>query len=401
MRGPRIRRGLSAVLLCPLLALSVVSLGGGGTAAPDADAEAAVGALLDRRAAALLRGDGDAYAATGVGAGLAEPRSVPLTAWSYRVRAVRLRGGTGTADVDLRYRLDGHDEGPVTVPRTVGLVRGADGAWRVAFERPAPGGPERLWDQGPVVAVRGARSLVLGVDRPTAELRLVAALADRAVSRVPDVWADDWARRVVVLVPSSSADMAALLGAPASAYRGVAAVTTGRSGVGEAAPADRIIVNPESYGLLTPEGRQVVMTHEATHVATRAHTTPATPLWLSEGYADWVGFRDTDRAPREVAPEVAQEVAGGRIPETLPSDADFALAPPVDAATWTGAYEESWTACDLIASRWGEERLAAFYRGVGAEDDEGAVSEAMVAVLGRTPERFVQEWRAALREEFG
>ncbi|NED03014.1 hypothetical protein G3I55_15260, partial [Streptomyces sp. SID6648] len=71
-----------------------------------------------------------------------------------------------------------------------------------------------------------------------------------------------WARRVVVVVPRSLEGMAGLLGSPASSYRGIAAVTTGETGGRERAPADRIIVNPDAYGLLGDLGKQVVLTHE-------------------------------------------------------------------------------------------------------------------------------------------
>jgi hypothetical protein len=55
--------------------------------------------------------------------------------------------------------------------------------------------------------------------------------------------------------------MAGLLGSTDGDYRGIAAVTTGEAGGAGAAPADRVIVNPDAYGLLGDFGRQVVLTH--------------------------------------------------------------------------------------------------------------------------------------------
>jgi hypothetical protein len=56
----------------------------------------------------------------------------------------------------------------------------------------------------------------------------------------------------------------------------------------------------------------------------------------------------------------------------------------------------------MIADRWGEERLDAFYRAVGAHDERaGAVEDAMNGVLGITPEEFTARWREYLRTEFG
>ncbi|MGV9939223.1 hypothetical protein [Streptomyces sp. NPDC003401] len=397
MAGRRRARGSGAVGLAVLLLVLLV--GCGGRPATDG-ARAEVQRVLDRRAAAVLAHDAAAYAATGDPAGYTRLRAVPLAAWSYRVTALRPDGSGAEADAELSYRVEGHDRGPVTVARVLRLTRDAGGRWNVAAEEPARGSGRQLWDQGTVTVVRGARSLVLGVGRSDEQLRTFAALADRAVPAVSQAWGTGWARRVVVLVPQSLDGMAALLGSPASSYRGIAAVTTGETGGGADAPADRIVVNPDAFGMLGPVGRQVVLTHETTHVATRADTNAATPLWLSEGYADWVGYRGTGRTPDEAAPELRKAVREGGLPDGLPSDADFGFAG--DAARLARAYEGGWTACRMIAGRWGEEELHAFYRAVGEHGERpGAVEGAMESVLGTTPEDFTADWRQYLRDELG
>ncbi|MFH8974154.1 hypothetical protein [Streptomyces sp. NPDC017890] len=397
MAGRRRVPGSSVVALC-LLLVSLVACGGRTAADP---ARAEVQRVLDRRAAAVLDHDRAAYTRTGTGAGFDNLSAVPLAEWSYRVGDVDRTGATATAAVELRYRFEGHDRGSVTAARTVRLSRdGADGRWSVDSDRPAERSGQQPWDQGVVRVVRGEHSLVLGVGQPTGALRGYADLADRAVPAVSDAWDGDWARRVVVLVPGSLEDMAGLLGSPASSYRGIAAVTTGETGGRERAPADRIIVNPDAYGLLGTLGKQVVLTHETTHVATRADTTAATPLWLSEGYADWVGYRGSGRAPAEAAPEMAGAVSAGRVPAGLPTDEDFGFT--ADADELARAYEGGWLACRMIADQWGEDRLDAFYRAVGAHDDRaGAAEDAMNEVLGTGPEEFTARWREYLRAEFG
>ncbi|MFJ8543281.1 hypothetical protein ACIRFH_14915 [Streptomyces sp. NPDC093586] len=396
MAGRRRVSGSSVVALC-LLLVSLVACGGRTAADP---VRAEVQRVLDRRAEAVLAHDQAAWARTGAGTGFGNLSAVPLAAWSYRVTGVRRTGDTATADVDLSYRVEGYDRGAVTAARTVRLSRGGDGRWSVDSDRPAKQTGQQPWDQGPVRVVRGEHSLVLGVGQSTGALRGYADLADRAVPAVSDAWDGDWARRIVVLVPRSLEGMAGLLGSPASSYRGIAAVTTGETGGREHAPADRIIVNPDAYGLLGGLGKQVVLTHEATHVATRVHTTAATPLWLSEGYADWVGYRAVGRAPSQAASELARAVAEGRVPGALPTDEDFGFTGEADALA--RAYEGGWLACRMIADRWGEDRLDAFYRAVGAHDERaGAVEEAMRDVLGTTPEEFTARWREYLRTELG
>ncbi|MFD5252191.1 hypothetical protein ACFWM5_05020 [Streptomyces bobili] len=399
MAGRGRARGSGAVGLAVLLLVLLV--GCGGRPATDT-ARAEVQRVLDRRAAAVLAHDRAAYAATGDPAAYTRMRAVPLAAWSYRVTAVRSGGSAAAvaADAELSYRIEGHDRAPVTVARTLRLTRDGAGRWAVASEKPARKAGQQLWDQGTVTVVRGTHSLVLGVGQSGSLLRSFAGLADRAVPAVSQAWGTDWARQVVVLVPKSLDGMAALLGSPASSYRGIAAVTTGETGGGPDAPADRVIVNPDAYAMLGPVGQQVVLTHETTHVATRSDTNAATPLWLSEGYADWVGYRGTGRTPDEAAPELQKAVREGRAPVELPSDQDFGFAG--DAARLARAYEGGWTACRMIAERWGEEKLDAFYRAVGEHGKRpGAVEEAMESVLGTALEDFTAEWQRYLQEELG
>ncbi len=388
--------GSSVVALC-LLLVSLVACGGRTAADP---VRTEVQRVLDRRAAAVLAHDRTAWARTGSGTGFGNLSAVPLAAWSYRVTGLHRTGDTATADVDLSYRVEGYDRGALTTARTVRLSREEGGRWSVDSDRPAKQSGQQPWDQGPVRVVRGEHSLVLGVGQSTGSLRGYAELADRAVPAVSDAWDGDWARRIVVVVPESLEGMAGLLGSPASSYRGIAAVTTGETGGREQAPADRIIVNPDAYGLLGSLGKQVVLTHETTHVATRVHTTAATPLWLSEGYADWVGYRADGREPSQAAAELTRAVSEGRVPGGLPTDEDFGFTGEADELA--RAYEGGWLACRMIADQWSEDRLDAFYRAVGAHDGRaGAVEDALRDVLGTTQDAFTARWREYLREQLG
>ncbi|MEU8690785.1 hypothetical protein [Streptomyces sp. NPDC048665] len=396
MTGRRRAWRAGAAGLALLLALTGCGLG----AATADSARAEVQQLLDRRSAALLGHDEGAYAVTGARAEYARLRAVPLASWAYRVTDVRESGSGATADAELSYRVAGYDTAPLDADRTLTLGRTADGGWYVTADEPARQAGQQLWDQGTVSAVRGAHSLVLGIGRTAAELRAYTGLADRAVPAVSGAWGTDWSRRVVVLVPASLDGMAALLGSPAADYRGIAAVTTGEAGGSAQAPADRVVVNPDAYAGLGDLGKQVVLTHETTHVATRAHTTAATPLWLSEGYADWIGYLGTGRTPTEVAPELTRAVRGGEVPTALPRDRDFGFtSDPVKLAQ---AYESGWLACRMIAAHWDTARLDAFYRAVGAHPQRaGAVEGALKKVLGTTQEAFTAQWRAYVRAQLG
>lgn len=364
---------------------------------------------LDARAAAVLAHDEHTYLAQ-FAPEATELRArerrqfhnladVPFDFWEYRASHVRRDGAQASADVELRYRITGYDSAPVISVRQVELGL-RDGRWYVTADRPGKDSPQQLWQQGRVRVVHGERSLVLGVDQDPERLESLARRADRAVPAVSDAWPSRWARRVVVLVPASLEAMGALLGAPAASYRGIAAVTTGETGRAGATPADRVIVNPSAYTVLGEFGQDVVLTHETAHVATRAHTSSATPMWLSEGFADWVAYRGSGRTASQSAPELQRAVRAGDVPARLPSDDDFAFGADADALA--RAYEGGWLASELIAERWGEKKLTTFYREVGAADSRaGAVEKAMAKVLETTPETFTVQWRTYLRERLG
>lgn len=397
------RGSRSAAVLLALLLVGLVGCdgrpSGWGDRAGSADT-ARLQAVLDRRAAALLAGDRAAYLATGTLGAFTDVRAVPLAAWSYRVTSLHGSGAGATADAELRYRVRGYDRAAVTVHRALTLSRRSDGQWYVTADRPAAKAPQLLWDQGRVTAVRGAHSLVLGVGQSDTALRSYARLADRAVPAVSGAWGTDWSGHVMVLVPATLTGMAGLLGTSASSYQGIAAVTTGEVGGAAKAPADRIIVNPEAYAVLGGLGKQVVLTHETTHVASRSRTGAATPLWLSEGYADWVGYRGTGRTPAQAAPELERAVADGDVPKALPTDEDFGFGS--EATALARAYEGGWLACRLVADEWGEARLGRFYRAVGDHHGRsGAVEGALRQVLGTTPEAFTDRWREYLTEQLG
>ncbi|MGW6575650.1 hypothetical protein ACWGAN_26285 [Streptomyces sp. NPDC054945] len=317
---------------------------------------------------------------------------IPLEGWAYEVSEVRRDGGQATVRADLRYRLGGYDAAAAGSAREVRVAR-ENGRWTVTGDRAAPGALPQLWDQGPVAVVRGTHSLVLGVGQETGTLSAIAAEAERAVPAASAAWPGPWPGRAVVLVPGSVDRMAELLGRPAAEYRGMGAITTGRVGAG-AAPADRVVVNPQGWAELSSVGRGVVLTHEVTHVATRTATTATTPLWLSEGFADRAAYRGSPATPEQAAPALARAVRRGEVPGALPRAEDFAFGGDPEALA--RAYEGAWLACRLIADRWGEAALVDLYGRAGREPWPVAVRGA----LGVDPEALTKDWQEALRAEF-
>lgn len=230
-----------------------------------------------------------------------------------------------------------------------------------------PGDLRDLWP-GAAVTVRGEHSLVIGHGVPAAVLRDLAARADRARATIAAIWG---AAPAVILFPGTDAEAAALAGAGST--RGLAAMAT----------RDRVIVLPSGYARLTETGRDVVITHELAHVATGATRGGRVPMWLSEGFADYAGYRDAGIAVRTAAAELAAEVRSGVLPARLPGPADFAPGAPRLAQ----AYEEAWLACRFVAERFGEKALVRLYG-----SDVGST-------LGLPVAEFTGAWRDYLRKE--
>ncbi|MGJ6961492.1 hypothetical protein ACSDR0_06230 [Streptosporangium sp. G11] len=238
---------------------------------------------------------------------------------------------------------------------------------RVSYTPPSPRDLRGLWP-GAAVTVRGEHSLVIGHGVPASVLRDLAARADRARATIAAVWGPV---TPVILFPATDAEAAALAGAGST--HGLAAMAT----------ADRVIVLPSGYARLTGTGKDVVITHELTHVATGATRGGRVPMWLSEGFADYTGYRDAGIAVRTAAAELADEVRAGVLPDRLPGPADFAPGAPRLAQ----AYEEAWLACRFVAERFGEKALVRLYG-----SDVGST-------LGLPVAEFTAAWRDYLREE--
>ena len=387
------------------------------TADPAASRAAAVTGLLDQRAQAVLARDSDAFldsvdpAADAFAAGqrrlIRRLEEVPLAAWSYQVlgqgpdlvgdEAASLPEGSAILRVRLTYRLEG--TATETDREQYLTVAPRGGRWLLAGDSDvsSSGFDTQLdvWDLGPVRVVRGERSVVLGntrgVDR--AAMRRLAGEADSAVEAVDRVWDSDWSRRPVIVVPASQKDMASLVGSDGEGLAQIAAVTTGAFEDG-LSRGDRVVINPEAFGTLGAMGRQVVLTHEMTHVATRATSVMPVPIWLSEGFADYVAYVSTSIPTSIAASDVLEDVRDGEGPEQLPDIADF----DAGQADIASAYEGAWLACRMIAERYGERRLVRLYAALNDSAGPGWPEETL-ELLGVNEGELVRDWKAYLRDE--
>ena len=224
-------------------------------------------------------------------------------------------------------------------------------------------------------------------------MRRLADEADLAVHDVDEVWTEEWSRAPVIILPRDQQDMATLIGSDGKGLGQIAAVTTGsfESGLSR---GDRVVINPDAWNTLGDLGRQVVITHEMTHVAARSSSVQTVPIWLSEGFADYVAYRATPVPTSIVASDIFDDVRDGDVPKQLPDDADFDAARGEVASSYEGA----WLACRMIADRFGETRLVRFYRAMSDSEGSGWPLE-LADELGMTQQELVRDWKAYLREK--
>jgi hypothetical protein len=381
--------------------------------------EDTVADLLQRRAGALVAKDRPAFLDT------IDPQDptlrqeqarwfdnlneVPLAAWTYDMApredgrlpvAATAKAATAGPDsfgafVGVALRIKGYDNADATHDEVLTFTP-REGRWYVSGRWVAPGrGNQQLWDAGHVNALASDHALVLGLPED-AVLRPIADEVDEAVPRVDEVWGTKWPRKVLVLVTRTEDEMADLLGGKASTYTQLAAITRGELGVAEeTAAAERVVINPRAYQDLSEVGKRVIMTHEITHVAVRSATQEWTPMWLAEGFADYIGYTGSGLEVKFIAQELVEDLKNGVDITTLPSDADF----DTTNVRLPQAYEMAWLACRMIAEQDGQAKLLSFVRQAGAPGGSAAsVEAAFASVLGTTLAQFTADWRDYLDE---
>jgi hypothetical protein len=367
-----------------------------------------VRSLLRARAKALLAGDRSGFLAP-LDAGARSLRDqqaafyddihgVPLASWVSTISpgTARRVPGAGaprwTYSVVTVYAFTGLTDEKAVLDERVDVAQRPEG-WRITAiaDQESPTEP---WDIGRTSSVHRGRIVVLGIGASKQELTEIEQQAADAVPRVDAVWRGGWEHGAVVVVPADATEAATLSGT--EQIEPLAAVATGGSGVdasGHLHRWDRVVINPSAWKRMSDTGRLVVLGHELTHVATGS--LGSVPMWVSEGFADYVGWRRSGVPTDTIAEELRAEVRKGHVPTDLPDQADFRSS-HVDQA-----YEEAWLAARYIAFRYGEDKLLRVYRGMAARSGTGKTDQDHVlrSVLGVSRSAFVHGWRGYVQAE--
>jgi hypothetical protein len=116
------------------------------------------------------------------------------------------------------------------------------------------------------------------------------------------------------------------------------------------------------------------------------------PLWLEEGFAEYVGYDNSGVPDPEAWAELVTAVRAGKAPTHLPVESMF------EGSTIDIAYESAHVACRLVVERWGEKALVRLYRLVrrGVATPERNLDVGLRAVTGSGTASFEALWRARM-----
>ncbi len=366
--------------------------------------EALAAQTLDRQASALARGSQANYLAAWDTSTVQAQRRAETTYQNLRDLGIsdldsryvavdvglslaerqRLGGDAWSAGVEVAYALDGYDSSPARMTVSYTFVRRGDRVL-IADVQAATGERAPVWLLGPLSVRTSERTLVAAAS--AAEARRVGQHLRQAVTDVQAVL-PRWRGTLVAYVPETAAQLESVLATAPGSHDNIAAVTTTVDGSDQQGAPVVVVVNASVFDRLGPIGSRVVISHESTHAATGAAVV-GMPLWVAEGFADYVGVGAVDVPISVSARVVTRDVRRNGAPRALPSNDAFSAS----RGDLELAYEQAWLANRVIAAEYGERSLVQFYSSVVARptDLAGAFDD-----LGTTEEAFTADWRRSL-----
>lgn len=247
--------------------------------------------------------------------------------------------------------------------------------------------PMPLWLEGALSVVRRdawtAVRINGGSEEPKLQEMLTRAMADvRQVYGQPE-------HDLFVVLPSEVSQSSDITGTSESRLAQLAAITTSLDGSTSSRAPVAVVLNPGVFTPMNPRAAQIVLTHEATHEVTGA-ATAVVPLWVAEGYADYVALSHDRLRPTRSASQVLARVRKQGPRKNLPADDAFAASSRGLGATYEGA----WMAFRMLGETYEDATIAGFYRQVL---DGRSVDVAARRVFGRGIDDITARWRDYLR----
>ncbi|MBA3528845.1 MAG: hypothetical protein H0T91_05990 [Propionibacteriaceae bacterium] len=270
-------------------------------------------------------------------------------------------------------------------------VQGGSTSIAGTSDGPTDTGSRPLWLVERVASQRAGRVTVVVAEGRSTDVwaRRGKAAAAAARHHLTAGLGAGWRGDLVLEVPADRRGFERVLGVTPGSYAQIAAVAW-PEGPDAATAAVRIVVNSDLASQLDESGLAVLLAHEATHAATRSAASPA-PMWLVEGFADYVAYAAYPRTAGAAADVALSTVRSQGTPQALPTDDEFSATNP-DLRL---AYAESWLACRLLAEEFSAEQLNRFYLEV---DSGSAVEVALRSIFSLSVPEFTSRLRGYLQK---
>ncbi|MBA2311708.1 MAG: hypothetical protein H0V97_02785 [Actinobacteria bacterium] len=415
------RSRILAILGCAAL----VAASAPGAAGQVSGTRSAIEELLERRAAAFMARDQEAFMAPVAGDSAAYAArqesffewsaAVPFASYRFEVNwdhfgnlyrpSQRSYGDAGevvVALVEEHYRISGYDQREAVEDSFVTFIE-QDGEWLIAEDSDLDAvglqSARHLWDFGPIARERSEHFMLLRHPcNADGCIRLpdnFLDLAESALARVNRLWDVPWRQRVVILVPNTTAELGRMLQATFELDNFVAfAYSTYETDEGYDLTGHRIMLNWQQIDGRDDESITTIMAHELQHVATRGVTGPFVPTFVEEGLAEYVG-RSED--PDALA-FLQSEIDAGSFDGRLPRDFEFVTGEGTDIFR---SYQESLSAIRFLAERHGVDDLTRFYLRLGRPEiapgtSRHHVDRALQATVGSGYDAFQQAWASSI-----
>lgn len=240
-----------------------------------------------------------------------------------------------------------------------------------------------MWLAGKLDVAHGVGATVISIDGGNAG-QPIAEDAEHAHTAVRKV-VTSATERLVIVSPHTQEQAADLVGQKPESIAQIAAVTTTLDGSGGASAATMILLNPMVFDTMDERAAQIVMSHEATHMMTKAAIS-GLETWVSEGFADYVALHD-DKAPLSVsAGQILRSVKKDGAPKAFPTSAGFGTT----QHGLGGTYESAWMIFRMLGGKYGDQAVLAFYRDALHGK---STARAAKAAFGLSIAEITSEWR--------
>ena len=343
--------------------------------------------MLQRRAAAVLRGDEAAFIATVAGAPsdftsrqrtwFRRMRTLPIGAYRLDMGQDEFSELTRASDrehhsgevhiVQVKERIGflGYDVSPSAEDVFYTVVKGPKG-WSVVADDDAESlalqSNRNLWDFGDVSHIERGGVMVLFHASERAAAPKLLSMALQAAAHVRGSWPNQWREnKIVLLIPSTVAELARILQTTfdLSTFVAFQASSVDRSS-GWALTGARVYLHWPNFRRYAASFQQSILQHEFLHYATHEIDGPFVTSIIDEGVAQYYG--EGQYSPS--TPQLRGRVRAHQFDGHLVPDYFFTVGPPADIYL---AYEEAVHFMSYLGRRFGRGAGSKLYLTLGAE----------------------------------